>query len=234
MSDRKPTKSDVRKWLTTLAARVKPTVSVDEIKRQIDLAVPMLMAKLPAAAFCGSAMDALVAAHRFPTFPTEAEILEALGRWWHDSDPNAAHKMPDWIAESGLDVKAQRWIKSWDAKRDVIGLDFLRRHHALGYAWLIDVDTDAAGIAWTRGWLRHTPTALAQSWDDPDLTVRIVQRILEPMHGGGFWPDTAGFLALMRSAIAAHAPQHLHLVPDSVPGTPEIASMESAGLFGGL
>jgi hypothetical protein len=232
MPDRKPTKADVRKWLTALAARCKATMSVDELTRQIDLAIPMLQAKLPAAAFCVSAMDALVASHKFPTFPTEAEILAALEAWWHDNDPNAAHRIADWIEQSPLDAKGKVWVNAWDKKRDMAGLDFLRRNHSQAYAWLIQCDTDASSIAWSRGWMRHTPDAIAQSWDDPTATQHLVAHILAPMPDGSIWTGAAGALSFVRHALARHAPHNLHLVPGGIALQGEIVPVET-GLFGG-
>jgi hypothetical protein len=80
--------------------------------------------------------------------------------------------------------------------------------------------------------MRHTPEAIAQSWDDADLTASVVRRILTPMPGGGLYPDTLGFLALVRAALTAHAPHNLHLVPDGIPMQGEvIPPAPPAGLF---
>jgi hypothetical protein len=228
----KATKRDVAAWLTRVASRLPATISVDEVKGRIAAAAPLLQSKLPAAAFCSTTEDLVVASHKFHTWPTEGEIIAALEAWWRENDPNAPHKIPDWIAQSPLDLKGQIWINAWDRSRTVAGLDFLRLHHSAAYIWLIQNDTEAAGIAVQRRWLPLSMADMQASWDDPDLTVQVVERILAPMPDGSIWTGAASALAMMRQALARHAPQHLHLVPDDIPMQGEIIP-PSVGLFEG-
>ena len=240
MADRKATLRDVRAWLVMLASRLPLTMSVDEITQRARIDAPMLVAKLPAAAFCTGAMDAIISTHRFPTYPTSAEIIAALDAWWRENDPNSADRIPEWIANAEVGDKGRWLIKGWDAKRDVAGLRFLRDHHRAAYAWLTNNDTEAAGIALTAGWLRHLPQQVAASWQDEDAISNTVARIMAPMPDGSRWTGTAGALDVMRAALTAHAPHNLYLVPEwpsalesALEGEIIPPASSDAGLFGG-
>lgn len=120
-----------------------------------------------------------------------------------------------------------RWIAGWVAKRGehemarVQFLDLIRAKGGVIYEYLIETDSEAAGIAVRRKWpTSATPAGdrkrAESDWGDPDAIRQAVRKI-EFLADGRRAPyeDIKRHLGLLRSLVGRFAPHNLEYIPDA-------------------
>lgn len=119
-----------------------------------------------------------------------------------------------------------RWIAGWIAKRgdhEMVRVQFLDLIRAKGgaiYEYLVETDSEAAGIAVRRKWpTEATPAGdrkrAESDWGDPDVIRQAVRKI-EFLPDGHRAPldDVKRWLGVLRGLVGRFAPHNLAYVPD--------------------
>lgn len=243
----KATKKAVTLWLEAMALRLPVTMSVDETKAHIAKLRDILVFRFPAGAFTSRALDHVITAHgKWATFPNDAELCAEIDTWWRENNPDKPRGFDHDVEASSLDDAGKRWVMSYRERRNhspeagALMLSLMRAKHPAAYDWTVRGDLDAAATAVRRGW--STPGVYSgryweAEWDDPVGIQRHVATVLEQKREGGYYPFAGVCLRLLHGLVFKWAPQHLHLVPDSLPliipvYEGDIVPPVVAGLFG--
>jgi hypothetical protein len=220
----------INEWLVKLAIRCAPTKGEEDLVVRIQSYLPGL-AELPDGVFVAASLEAV--SRLFEFFPAYAPLRRALEQWLKrnplprtqlalpgQADVMAALEAANLTAEDRCAVRL--WIEhrvrgDLTDKEFAIRLGVIRRMNEPGYRWLLGSGntTGAAGIEAARIAVRmkwETAGRQPGDWTDPDSVRASLRGILEPTP---HWMAKS-LLAMLRDAVTQHAPENLHLLPESV------------------
>jgi hypothetical protein len=256
MVDYYSARKHIADWLNQLATIVPKAMEITDIAAKIDQLADLLVSKVPTTLFDTDSLE--FCARRFKFWPTYADLWARLQTWQRERPKEQkALPAPEGVEiNPSLNAQDRALVRSWWNLRAeniangtlATALDVQRRWPAV-FREICNTDTEAAAIAVKRGWAREAESAdsidarQAAEWGPitPGFITEKVAELREAAAGNKMGAGlAAGLLSFLRTAVAKHAPQHLHLIPDrlaeperqrSTPDRYEQARIEVAETF---
>lgn len=207
-----------RIWLSDFGTRCSATLKREEAEvRARDYAKGF--SDMAPEVFCDAAREA--AAMAFDFFPSYAALRKFLVQWWDDNKPRPP-ALPG-AEDPSLTEEDRHHVASWQGRRNALQtegtfavvLSMYRRWPAV-FRYILRTDAAAMRIARWRRWA-DDPADPKHGWDDAVAIGRSVLEIMRPLADGSLHPHVRIELALLRAAVARHAPENLPLIPADPP-----------------
>jgi hypothetical protein len=208
------TDATILEWLVRLGALCRAKWGKEEALERLREYIPPLRT-LPIEVFCDASRNWV--ARQQIDFPAYGALHGLLEKWWSDNKPRPAGYLPGPVEASNLSANGKIWASMWFSRvRD--GLSDAQQRHLLGlvrvqaapaYWWLLRNDNGAARVAVAAG--MPTIEDMRPEWDDAvGISCRVDELLRDRANGVA---TAEACLLLLRRAVAANAPQHLHLIP---------------------